>query len=274
MKHALDWLLPFVLTPLIICTVILFVGPLVLTVMMSFDSRSFLGTMPPPEFSMQWYRAFFSSNYFLTALQTSLLVAFVSSILATIIGTVAALGISSLDNAFTRAAAGLFLSPLIVPHVVLGFSLLLFFSLIGVQWSLLKIILGHIIVITPFTIRTALASTVGMSPSLREAALSLGATEWQVIWEITIPGMRTGIVAGFIIAFAVSMDDVSMTIFLTDPTAYTLPVALLSAMTTDFSLTIAAATVMLMLLALAIILILDRVLGIDRVLGRGLHGAA
>jgi putative spermidine/putrescine transport system permease protein len=167
------------------------------------------------------------------------------------------------------ALTSLFLSPLVVPPVVTGFALLLFLAQIGVINGFARLLCGHMIITIPYTIRATLAGLAGIDRSFTEAALTLGATERQAFWEVTFPLARTGVVSGAIFAFAVSMDDVSVSIMLTDAKTYTLPIALISSMRANFDLSIAAASVMLMLLTLALMLILDRAVGLNRVIGQG-----
>ncbi len=133
-----------------------------------------------------------------------------------------------------------------MPPVVIGFSLLLSLSQAGVINGFVRLLCGHVIITLPYTIRATLASLVGRDPALTEAALVLGATERRRSGASRCRLIRTGIITGAIFAFAVSLDDVAVSTFLTDPTTYTLPVALVSAMRANFDLTIAAAAVMLM----------------------------
>ena len=139
----------------------------------------------------------------------------------------------------------------------------------GVIDGFTRLLCGHVIITLPYTIRATLASLVGRDPTLTDAALVLGANERQAFWSVTLPLIRTGIITGAIFAFAVSMDDVAVSIMLTDATTYTLPVALISSMRANFDLSIAAASVMLMLVTLALILILERSVGLNRVVGQG-----
>jgi putative spermidine/putrescine transport system permease protein len=163
----------------------------------------------------------------------------------------------------------LFLSPLVVPPVVTGLALLLFLAHMGLINGFGRLLCGHIIITIPYTIRTTLAGLAGIDRSLTEAALTLGATERHAFWEITFPLARTGIVSGAIFALAVSLDDVSVSIMLTDANTYTLPIALVSSMRANFDLSIAAASVMLMLLTVVLILILERAVGLNRAIGQG-----
>ncbi len=122
----------------------------------------------------------------------------------------------------------------------------------------------------PYVVRTVLASLAGRDRRLTEAALVLGATERQAFWTITLPLIRSGMVTGAVFAFAVSLDDVAVSMFLTDPSTYTLPVALVSSMRASFDLSIAAAAVLLMAVTAFLIIVLERFVGFDRLLGQGL----
>ncbi|MGI9413599.1 MAG: ABC transporter permease, partial [Hyphomicrobiales bacterium] len=97
----------------------------------------------------------------------------------------------------------------------------------------------------------------------------LGANERQAFWDVTFPLARTGMVAGAVFAFAFSMDDVAVSLFLTSPETYTLPVAMVSMMRTNFDLTIAAASVVLMLFTLGLIMLLEWIVGLERLIGGG-----
>ena len=112
------------------------------------------------------------------------------------------------------ALEALFLSPLVVPAVVIGFALLLFFALLGVFDGFTRLLGGHIIITLPYTVRTTLAGLVGIRKTLTEAAMSLGANERRAFWDVTFPLARTGMVAGAVFAFAFSMDDVAVSLFL------------------------------------------------------------
>lgn len=243
--------------------------PIVVTVVMAFDARPYLGPLPPPAFSMRWFQQFFSNDYYLRGLTTSVELACASLAVTLCVGVATAVALERVRFRGKEALISFFLSPLIVPPVVTGFALLLFLSRAGVIDGFARLFFGHIIITVPYTIRATLAGIVGIDRSLTEAALILGANDRQAFWDVTFPLARTGIVSGAIFAFAVSLDDVSVSIMLTDAKTYTLPVALISTMRADFNLTIAAASVMLMLLTLALIFILDWSVGLNRVIGQG-----
>jgi putative spermidine/putrescine transport system permease protein len=246
--------------------------PLLVTSVMAFDARNFLGPMPPPGFSLHWFVRFFSQTYFLQGLRTSLLVAVIACSISLAAGAAAALFLDRTAFWGRGVVLATFLSPLVVPPVVIGFSLLLFLAQIGVTWGLGRLVVGHVIITLPYAIRTALASLAGIDRRLEEAALNLGATETRVLWTVTLPLIRTGLISGAIFAFAVSLDDVAVSSFLTDPTTYTLPVALVSSMRATFDLTIAAASVLLIGVTVVLMFILDKAVGFDRLIGRGMFG--
>ncbi|MGO6940504.1 ABC transporter permease [Rhizobium johnstonii] len=244
--------------------------PLVITCVMAFDARTHLGPMPPPALSLHWFERLVSQADILASLRTSLILAVLTTVLSVTIGTAAAVGLARGNFPGKAALTSAFLSPLIVPPVVIGFGLLLFLSKAGITNGMARLLLGHVIVTLPYCIRTSLASLLGSDQRLTEAAMVLGATERQAFWTITLPLMRTGVVTGAIFAFAISMDDVSISLFLSDPSATTLPVTLVSNMRAAFDLTIAAAAVVLIAVTALLIVVLDRVVGFDTVVGQGL----
>jgi putative spermidine/putrescine transport system permease protein len=245
------------------------ITPIIVTTIMAFDARAYLGPLPPPALSLRWFAQFFSDDYFLRGLSTSVQLAILSVAIALSVGVATAFAVERTSFAGKELLISLFLSPLLVPPIVTGFALLLFLSHLGLISGFARLLCGHIIITVPYTIRATLAGLSGIDRSLTEAALSLGATERHAFWDVTLPLARTSIVSGAIFAFAVSMDDVAVSIMLTDATTYTLPVALISSMRANFDLSIAAASVMLMLVTLALILILEKFVGLNRVVGQG-----
>jgi putative spermidine/putrescine transport system permease protein len=251
---------------IVICFLII---PIVVTAIMAFDARTYLGPLPPPALSLHWFRQFFSDAYFLRGLATSLYLAIASVTASLCVGVATAVAIDRNNFRGKAALTSLFLSPLIVPPVVTGFALLLFLSHLGMSNGFARLLCGHIIITVPYTIRATLAGLSGIDRSLTEAALSLGATERRAFWDITFPLARTGIVSGGIFAFAVSMDDVAVSIMLTDAKTYTLPIALISSMRANFDLSIAAASIMLMAVTGMLILFLEKFVGLNRAVGTG-----
>lgn len=270
-KRTADAILAIGVAAIIIITALFLLFPVIVTIFMAFDARDYIGPFPPTELSTQWFVQLFENNYLWSAFNTSLLLAIATTITATVIGALAALAISWMSPRWRDLLTTTFLSPLILPGVIMGFGLLMFFSVFDLLPVFPKLFAGHLIITIPFTIRMTLVGLTGLSQTLREAALSLGANERQAFFTVTLPLAKNGIAAGAIFAFATSMDDVAISLFLSDFNTYTLPVALTSLIRSSFDLTIAAAAVALMGLTLVLLIVLDRVLGLERAIGHGNH---
>jgi putative spermidine/putrescine transport system permease protein len=256
---------------MIIGSVVFLLLPLVITLSMSFDARDYLGAFPPPALSLRWYAKFFSDPYLLKGLRTSLQLAGLTALFATALGLSAAVALNRLPTRQAQFLMALFLSPLIVPGVVIGFALLIFYARAGVESTFVRLLGGHVLITFPYAIRTVLAALGGIRPSLIEVAQSLGAAPTRAFWTVTFPLARTGVAAGAIFAFVFSLDDVAVSLFLSDPDRYTLPVALVSMLHANFDLTIAAVAVLIMGSSIALMLALDWLAGLDRVVGAGYY---
>jgi putative spermidine/putrescine transport system permease protein len=259
-----------VVAAIIVIALLFLLAPLLITTLMAFDARGYLGPLPPPALSLRWFFRCFSQDTFGAGLRVSLALAVLAAGISAVAGAGAAIALEDAQFPGRGLLLGLFLSPLVVPAVVTGFALLLALSQAGILDGFVRLLFGHVIITLPYTVRATLASLAGRDKRLVEAALVLGATERQAFRTITLPLIRTGIVTGAIFAFAVSLDDVAVSTFLTDPLTYTLPVALVSAMRASFDLTIAAAAVLLMAITALLIFVLDRAVGFDRLIGQGM----
>lgn len=272
MKRRIDDLGFLLLIVMSVLTLLYICVPIMVSIAMSFDARNFLGPFPPGDFSLRWYQGFFSNAYFMRALVSSLQIAVLSTIVTAVLGGAAALALNSGALPGHRALMAFFLSPLMVPGVVIGFGLLMLLTqFLGITNGFVRIVIGHVVISLPYMVRATLGGLTGIKPSLREAALVLGASERQAFWDVTFPLARTGMIVGCIFAFTLSLDDVAVALFLYDPDTVTLPVALLTYMRASFDLTVAAATVFLAGTTLLLILLLDRVVGLDRIVGQGVY---
>jgi len=243
--------------------------PIGAVLIMSLDARGYMGSFPPTGFSLRWYEALIADDFYLRGAKMSVVLAVLSTLISTIAGVSAAVALDRNHFLGKRALEALLLSPLIVPAVVMGFSLLLVFSTLGVIDGRVRLLAGHVLITFPYIVRTTLASLAGLRPSYTEAAMSLGATERWAFWSVTFPLARTGIIAGAIFAFAFSMDDVAVSVFLTSPDVFTLPVAMASMMRTSFDLKIAAVSVILAAVTAGLVVLLDRTVGLEKVIGSG-----
>lgn len=245
--------------------------PILLAIALSFDARDYLGPLPPHALSLRWYRSFLGSSIYLQALRTSLIIAGLAATVATTTGVMTALFLHKRRFAGREALLTFFLSPFVIPPIVVGFGMLMAFTVYGIQSAWLRLIAAHTILTLPFTIRTTLVGLQGVSASFGEAAQTLGARPWSVFWEVTFPQIRPSIVASIVLATSWSFGEVSASVFLVDNGTQTLPVALLSQMITSFDLTIASASGLLISATIGLVLLLDRVVGLEHITGGGAY---
>jgi len=271
MKRWTDDLAATLATIVIVIALALLVVPVLMTFVGSFDGRNFLGPFPPKSLSLRWYDKLFTNDRYLIGLQTTLMVTIPAALIATTVGVATAVALDRARFYGREAIAALFLSPVIVPGVVIGFSLLMFLAMLGISDGLIRLLMGHVLLSIPYTVRTTLSGLVGIRRSFNEAALVLGANEWRAFWTVTFPLAKTGVISGFLIAIAFSLDDVAISAFLGDSTHYTFSISLLSEMRANFDLTTAAASVLLIAFTVVLIFVIDRLVGIDKVFGIGVH---
>lgn len=247
-----------------VCFWLIFVlAPVLVTVVSSFTAAEFL-TFPPKGFSLRWYFRVMELDWFLTSMQTSLIVVAVSTLIATIFAVLAARVLTRHRFRAKGAFEILMLSPLIIPGVVFGFAffnVVLQFRMEG--WNLLNLFVAHSVVTIPLMLRPIWSSMAGTDLSLEEAAQCLGATPWVTFWKITFPMILPGIVAGAIIAFTFSFNDITIAIFLVGPGTQTLPVQLMSQIEYTPDASPAAITSIIIFFTLILFFIIDRTVGMD-----------
>jgi putative spermidine/putrescine transport system permease protein len=268
---AADWAAGAMFRLLFAISVLFLVLPVIVSVVLSFDNRQFLGPFPPAQFSLRWYRAFFDNPAYLDGLIVSLKLAVISAAISTVAGACAAYVLSLGRWPGRDTIEMLFLSPKFVPTVVIGFSMLGFASTIEVFDPFTRLIMGHVVITLPFTVRATLANLIGIRRNLVEAAISLGAPPWRAFLDVTLPLARTGIVAGGLMAFVLSFDEVAVSLFLSDAFTQTLPIALVAEMRANLNLTVAAVSTVFAAVTILIVFCLDRAVGLDRVIGQGIY---
>lgn len=271
MKRLLDRLAALLFGALFALALGFLVVPTLVALVLSFDARDFLGPFPPPSLSLRWYRALAGNEAYLDGLKVSLQIGAVATLVSLVAGAMAAVAIDRYALPWRDGIEAALLSPKFVPTVVIGFALLGLLSLLGLRDGWWRLLAGHIVITLPFTVRATLAALVGVRPSLVEAAMSLGAREGRALVDVVLPLARTGIVSGAIFAFVLSFDEVAVSLFLSDPFTTTLPVALVAEMRANLNLTIASVSTLFAALTVAVIVLLDRLVGLDRVLGYGAY---
>jgi putative spermidine/putrescine transport system permease protein len=196
--------------------------PIVVVITVSFSSLDYLA-FPPPAFGLRWYRAYFGSESWLQPTWLSFWVAGCVVVLATILGTLASLGIQRLPRPLRVVASGVVLSPLIVPVIVVAIGIYYAFARYGLVGTPAAMVLAHTCLAVPFVVTSVSASLAGIDPRLEQAALSLGATPAGTFFQVTLPLIRPGVLVGALFAFITSFDELVVALFLSGTGAVTLP---------------------------------------------------
>ncbi|HJP89263.1 MAG TPA: ABC transporter permease [Candidatus Limnocylindrales bacterium] len=209
-------------------TYVFLFAPIVILIIFSFnDSRR---TFVWQGFTIDWYPALFRNREVLHALGVTLQVAAVAVIGATILGSLLGLGLARLRFRGSGAVQTLLLLPIITPEIIMGISLLVFFTqLFGLNGSIVQISLAHITFCISYVAITVRARAANLDPKLEEAARDLGASAWGAFRHVTLPLLTPGIAAGAMLAFALSFDDLVVTSFNTGVGSTTLPINIYSA---------------------------------------------
>ncbi len=159
-----------------------------------------------------------------------------------------------------------------IPHIVLGVAFLRFFSSIGISGTFAGLVIGHVIVILPFALRLTLAAATGMDPAIEQAAVSLGASRLTVFRRVTLPLILPGIVSGWLLAFITSFDEVTMSVFIASPSTTTLPVRMFLQIQDTIDPLVAAVSALLIGGTVVLMLVLDRLVGLERLfVGKARH---
>ena len=195
---------------------VLLYAPLLFIAVFSFTEARVLGNWTG--FSTRLYRNLFTGNLqgsssLLTAVENTLIIALIASIVATLLGTVAAIGIHNLKGRKKQAMRFINNIPMINPDIITGVSLFLLFVFLGITQGYVSVVLAHITFCTPYVVLSVLPKLSQMNPYIYEAALDLGATPAQALRKVMIPMLRPGMISGFILSFTMSLDDFAVTFF-------------------------------------------------------------
>ena len=175
-------------------------------------------------FSMKWYQELFQDRDMLQALKNSLILAVSSCAVSAVIGTLGAVGISRIHWKTKGMLEYISILPLMIPEIILGMVLMAFFYMLHLPFGMLTLLIGHTVFCVPYILMEVKARLVGMDPSLEEAARDLGAGSFRAFWDITLPLIMPAVISGSLLAFAMSMDDVVISIFINGPRLATLPI--------------------------------------------------
>lgn len=233
---------------LLICLFLLL--PTLIVVPMSFSGADML-TFPPVGFSTRWYETYFTDPTWREATVNSLLVAVMAAAMATVLGTVAALALVHVRPGLAGAFRGLFLLPMIVPTIVTAVASYKVFAELGLSGRLIGVALAHALLGLPFVVINVSAVLRKADPRIEHAARSLGASPLRAFLHVTLPMIAPGVIIGAVFAFLTSFDEVVIAIFLTGIDSTTLPVQMWSGIRFEINPTVAAVSVLLVLLSSA-----------------------
>jgi spermidine/putrescine transport system permease protein len=201
--------------------------PIVLLLIFSFNDSATL-TFPLSGFTLRWYQELMEADALLTSLRNSLVVGILSSLVATALGTMAAIGIMRFNFPGRKTFLAISAIPLVIPSVVIGVALLILFrQLFQVDLSLWTVGLSHVVINIPIVMLIVAARLAGFEDNLEEAAMDLGAGYWETLFRVTLPISLPALVAAFLTAFTTSFDEYAMSVFLVG-TDSTLPVYMYS----------------------------------------------
>ncbi|ENK0556463.1 extracellular solute-binding protein [Clostridium botulinum] len=229
--------------------------PIFVLVVFSFNKSKLNATFTG--FTLDWYKNLINNTQILEALRNSLIIAFISTFFAVIIGTLAAIGMYRYKFKGKRAMEGLLYIPVVIPEIVMGISMLAFFSSLNLPAGLITLILAHITFCISYVIIVVRARLDGFDSALEEAAQDLGATPWQTLTKVTLPVISPGIISGALLAFTLSLDDVIISFFAAGPDSNTLPLKIFSMVKFGVTPEINALSTVMMVFTLSMVVIAE-----------------
>jgi putative spermidine/putrescine transport system permease protein len=249
----------------LICGLILFflIFPILIIIPLSFNSLPFFTFTPemlrldPAGYSLTNYKDFFTNPDWNTALRNSLTIAPVATILATVFGTLAAIGLSQRHVPFRSTIMAILISPMIVPLIISAAGMYFFYSRIGLQGTFWGVVLAHAALGTPFVIITVTATLVGFDQSLTRAAANLGAGPVRTFFKVQMPLILPGVISGALFAFITSFDGVVVVLFLGSASQKTLPWQMFTGLREQISPTILAVATVLVMISVLLLTTLE-----------------
>ena len=247
-------------------TLVFILAPLVVVAGVSVSESPFIA-FPPKGFSLKWYAALVGSDDYLRAAWTSLRLALAVTVTVTLVGGLAAIGLARRRDALGNGLQAIFLSPLILPTIVLAIGLLILWNVSFGAVSFTALWVGHSVIALPYVVRTTLAVLGDADPHLEEAARTMGAGPLKSLVLVVLPQCLPGLAAGAFFAFNISFDEAVIALFLRTPDLVTLPIQIYNQIEFSPDPTIAAVSTLMIGITILLIAIVDRVVGIGRVAG-------
>ncbi|WP_332711364.1 ABC transporter permease [Pelagibacterium mangrovi] len=238
-------------------------APILIVFVVSFDTRQYLA-FPPESFSFGSYVRVLQNADFIAAFWRSLLIGAIVGLGAVILGTLLSLALTRHRFRGEGAVNFLVIAPFIVPNIVLAVGLVLVLSAFGVLDTYVGIVIAHIGITIPYTVRTVSMSLMSVDRRVEEAARVHGASPLMVFWRVTLPLIRPGVIAGGVIAFLISFDETTISLFIVSVRASTLPTEIYRYLEISTDPQIAALSVILILISVAVVVALERLIGLRK----------
>ncbi len=231
-------------------------APILVMALMSFNASEFYAF--PLSFTFDWYRKLARNGDIIASAWLSLWIALIVTAIATVLGTAAALALFRYEFPGKRLLQALLFPPIAIPWLIIGTAMLIFFFWVGIGRGTPAVILGHVALALPYVIVVVAARLQTFDPQLEEAARSLGASQWVVTRDVTLPWIASGVVAGALFAFAVSFDQFVVSYFLAQPGDATLPVVIYTAIRKGFTPEINAISTIIIAISMTVMLVASR----------------
>lgn len=231
-------------------------APILAIIPLSFSSGTFL-TYPLPGFSLRWYEELLTSDKWLPALRNSMIVGVSSTVAATVLGTLTAIGLNRARFPFKPVVMGILLSPMIVPMIITAVGMYFFFAPLGLTNSFLGLIMAHTALAAPFVVITVSATLAHFDMTMSRAAASLGAPPITAFFRVVLPLILPGVASGGLFAFATSFDEVVVVLMIAGPEQRTLPREMFSGIRESINPTITAVATVLILTSVALLICLE-----------------
>lgn len=246
-----------------IAVLVFLIAPILVIIPLSFNAEPYFTftskmlSLNPEGFSLRWYNDILENPQWLQAIGNSLIIATASTIIATVLGTLAAIGLARSNMPFRDFFMALLISPLVVPIVIAAAGMYFFYSSVGLAQTHLGIILAHATLGVPFVVITMTATLSGFDRNLIKAASSLGADPMTAFFRVTLPLVAPGMISGALFAFAASFDEVVTVLFLGGPDQRTIPRQMWSGIREQISPTILAVATLLILFSCLLLLTVE-----------------
>lgn len=237
--------------------------PILVIIPLSFNSEPFFTftegmlSLDPEAYSLRWYQEIVDDQKWRLAIRNSFVVGTFAAIIATTLGTLAAVGLSSPWMPYKRLITALLLSPMIVPLIIIAAGMFFFYTQFNLVGTFTGLIIAHAALGVPFVIITVTATLSGFDRTLFVAGLSLGASPIKVFFDVVIPLIRPGVISGGLFAFVTSFDEVVLVLFLAGPEQRTIPRQMFSGLREQINPTILAVATLLVILSAALLFTLE-----------------